>query len=62
MRRRQVSVGQNGLRVGAGVQIKERVPEGCMFLAGGTARATPTACSTAGPVRVQIQKLSEVPA
>ena len=57
----KVSVGQNGTAVEAEVQIKERVPEGVVFLAEGTAEDNANGLLNGGPVRVQIQKLSEVP-
>ena len=58
----KVSVGQNGTVVEAEVQIKERVPEGVVFLAEGTAEDNANGLLNGGPVRVEIRKLSEVPA
>jgi len=58
----KVSVSQNGTAVEAEVQIKERVPEGVVFLAEGTAEGNANGLLNGGPVRVRIQKLSEVPA
>jgi len=58
----RVSVSRNGAAVEAEVQIRERVPEGVVFLAEGTAEANANGLLNGGPARVQIQKLSEVPA
>jgi NADH-quinone oxidoreductase subunit G len=57
----RVLVGQNGAGVEAEVQIKERVPEGVVFMAEGTAEDNANGLLNGGPVRVQIEKLSEVP-
>jgi anaerobic selenocysteine-containing dehydrogenase len=57
-----VRVGQNGASVEARVLIKERVPEGVVFLAEGVAEGNANALLNGGPVRVEIQKLSEVEA
>jgi NADH-quinone oxidoreductase subunit G len=58
----EVRVNQNGTAVTAQVQIKERVPEGVCFLAEGVMEGNANALRNGGPVRVQIEKLSEVPA
>ncbi len=57
-----VRVGQNGSSVEAKVIIKERVPAGVCFLAEGVAPGNANALRNGGPVRVEITKLSEVPA
>ncbi|HEX5929580.1 MAG TPA: molybdopterin dinucleotide binding domain-containing protein, partial [Solirubrobacterales bacterium] len=57
----KVSVGQNGASVEAEVQVKERVPEGVVFLAEGTAEGNANGLLNGGPVRVEVRKLSEVP-
>ena len=57
-----VKVSQNGSSVEAHVQIKERVAEGVCFLAEGTAAGNANALLNGGPVRVEITKLSEIPA
>ncbi len=58
----EVRVGQNGSSVTARVQIRERVPEGVCFLAEGVLEGNANALLNGGPVRVEISKLSEVPA
>ncbi len=55
-----VRVGQNGSALEATVQIKERIAEGTCFLAEGVADGNANALLNGGPVRVEIQKLSEV--
>jgi NADH-quinone oxidoreductase subunit G len=57
-----VKVSQNGSSVEAHVQIRERVAEGVCFLAEGTLAGNANALLNGGPVRVEITKLSEVPA
>jgi NADH-quinone oxidoreductase subunit G len=57
----KVNVNQNGASVEAEVQIKERVPEGVVFLAEGIAEDNANSLLIGGPVRVEIRKLSEVP-
>jgi NADH-quinone oxidoreductase subunit G len=57
----RVLVSQNGANVEGEVQIKERVPEGVVFMAEGTAEGNANGLLNGGPVKVQIQKLSEVP-
>jgi len=57
-----VRVGQNGSSVEAEVLVKERVPEGVCFLAEGVAPGNANALLNGGPVRVEIEKLSEVSA
>ena len=57
----RVSVGQNGAALAAEVQVKERVPEGVVFLAEGTAEDNANGLLNGGPVRVQVKKLGEVP-
>jgi NADH-quinone oxidoreductase subunit G len=49
-------------RVEAEVQVRERVPEGVVFLAEGVADGNANALLSSGPVRVEIEKLSETPA
>jgi NADH-quinone oxidoreductase subunit G len=56
----QVRASQNGSAVEATVLIKERVPAGVCFLAEGVAPGNANALLNGGPVRVQIEKLSEV--
>jgi NADH-quinone oxidoreductase subunit G len=58
----EVRVAQNGSSLTAHVQIRERVPEGVCFLAEGVAEGNANALRGGGPVRVEITKLSEVPA
>jgi len=58
----RVLVSQNGSSVEAEVQIKERVSEGIVFLAEGLAEGNANGLLNGGPVRVEIQKLSEVQA
>jgi NADH-quinone oxidoreductase subunit G len=58
----RVRVGQNGSSVEAEVQVKERVPAGVCFLAEGLADGNANALLNGGPVKVEIQKLSEVQA
>ena len=55
----RVRVGQNGSAVEAEVQIKERVSEGVCFLAEGVSIGNANALLNGGPVRVEIEKLSE---
>jgi NADH-quinone oxidoreductase subunit G len=55
-----VRVGQNGSSVEATVQIKDRVSEGVCFLAEGVSLGNANALLNGGPVRVEIEKLSEV--
>ena len=57
-----VKVGQNGSSVEARVLIKERIPEGVCFLAEGVADGNANGLLNGGPVRVEISKVSEVPA
>jgi NADH-quinone oxidoreductase subunit G len=54
-----VRVGQDGSSVEAEVQIKDRVSEGVVFLAEGVSVGNANALLNGGPVRVEIQKLSE---
>ncbi len=56
----QVRVSQNGSAVEAQVQVKERVPDGVAFLAEGVLDGNANALLNGGPVRVTIEKLSEV--
>jgi NADH-quinone oxidoreductase subunit G len=58
----KVRVGQNGSSVEASVVIKERVPAGVCFLAEGVAPGNANGLLNGGPVRVEITKLTEVPA
>jgi anaerobic selenocysteine-containing dehydrogenase len=58
----KVRVGQNGTGVEAAVQIRERVTEGVCFLAEGVSVGNANALLNGGPVRVEITKLSEIPA
>jgi NADH-quinone oxidoreductase subunit G len=58
----EVRVAQNGSGVTARVQIRERVPQGVCFLAEGVAEGNANALLNGGPVRVEISKLSEIPA
>jgi anaerobic selenocysteine-containing dehydrogenase len=58
----KVKVGQNGSSVEASVVIKERVPAGVCFLAEAVAEGNANALLNGGPVRVEITKLSGVPA
>jgi NADH-quinone oxidoreductase subunit G len=54
----RVRVGRGGVE--AEVQVKERVPEGIVFLAEGLAEGNANALLNGGPVRVDVHKLSEV--
>jgi NADH-quinone oxidoreductase subunit G len=54
-----VRVSQNGTTIVAAVLIKERVSPGTAFMAEGVAEANANALLNGGPVRVQIEKLSE---
>jgi NADH-quinone oxidoreductase subunit G len=56
----RVLVSQNGSSVEAEVRIKERVSEGVVFLAEGLAEDNANGLLNGGPVRVEIQKLSEI--
>ena len=56
----KVLVSQNGASVEAEVQIRERVAEGVVFLAEGLAENNANGLLNGGPVRVEIQKLSEI--
>ncbi|HVW47732.1 MAG TPA: molybdopterin-dependent oxidoreductase, partial [Solirubrobacterales bacterium] len=56
----RVTQGEHGLE--ATVQIRERTPEGVCFLAEGVAPANANALRNGRQVRVQIEKLAEVPA
>jgi NADH-quinone oxidoreductase subunit G len=58
----KVRVGQNGSSVEASVVVKERVPAGVCFLAEGVAPGNANGLLNGGPVRVAIEKLTEVPA
>jgi NADH-quinone oxidoreductase subunit G len=58
----KVRVGQNGASIEAAVQIRERVAEGVCFLAEGVSVGNANALLNGGPVRVEITKLSEIPA
>ncbi|HEU4393688.1 MAG TPA: NADH-quinone oxidoreductase subunit NuoG [Solirubrobacterales bacterium] len=55
----KVSVSQNGSSVEAEVQIKERVPEGVVFLAEGLAEGNANGLLNGGPVEVEVRKLGE---
>ncbi|HEX5526597.1 MAG TPA: NADH-quinone oxidoreductase subunit NuoG [Solirubrobacterales bacterium] len=55
-----VRVSTGGTTVDAQVQIKERVPAGVVFLAEGVAGNNANALLNGGPVKVSIEKLSEV--
>jgi len=57
-----VKVSQNDSSVEATVQIRERVQNGVCFLAEGTVAGNANALLNGGPVKVEIAKLSEVPA
>jgi NADH-quinone oxidoreductase subunit G len=57
-----VRVGQNGAAIEATVQIRERVAPGTCFLAEGVSVGNANALLNGGPVRVEITKLSEIPA
>ncbi len=57
-----VSVSGNHTSVEARVLVKERVPEGVVFLAEGVAEGNANALLNLGPVRVDVSKLSEVTA
>jgi NADH-quinone oxidoreductase subunit G len=57
----RVLVSQNGASVEAEVLIKERVPEGVVFMAEGLAEDNANGLLNGGAVRVQIQKPNEVP-
>jgi len=54
-----VRVSQNGAALTAAVLIKERVTPGTAFMAEGVAEANANALLNGGPVKVQIEKLSE---
>ena len=54
-----VRVSQNGSAVTAAVLIKERVSPGTAFMAEGLAEANANALLNGGPVKVQVEKLSE---
>ena len=58
----KVRVSQNGSSIEAKVLIKERVPEGVCFLIEATAEDNANGLLNGGPVTVEVQKLSEVPA
>jgi NADH-quinone oxidoreductase subunit G len=58
----KVRVSRDGTSVEAEVQIRERTPQGVVFLAEGTAEDNANALLNGAPVRVEITKLSEVPA
>jgi NADH-quinone oxidoreductase subunit G len=53
-----VRVSQNGSSVDATVQVKERVSEGVVFLAEGTAAGNANALLNGGPVQVEITKVN----
>jgi NADH-quinone oxidoreductase subunit G len=55
-----VRVSHNGSGVEAGVQIKERVPAGVVFMAEGILDGNANRLLNGGPVSVEIEKLSEV--
>jgi NADH-quinone oxidoreductase subunit G len=55
----QVRVSQNGNAVDATVQIKERVPQGVVFMAEGVLEGNANSLLNGGPVQVKIEKLSE---
>jgi NADH-quinone oxidoreductase subunit G len=54
-----VRVGRDGSKVEAEVQIKDRVAEGVCFLAEGVSSGNANALLNGGPVKVEIEKLSE---
>ncbi|MGE5408839.1 MAG: molybdopterin oxidoreductase family protein, partial [Syntrophothermus sp.] len=58
----RVRVGRDGAAVEARVVVRERVPNGVCFLAEGVAPGNANALRNGGPARVEIEKLSEVPA
>ncbi|HEV7481553.1 MAG TPA: molybdopterin-dependent oxidoreductase, partial [Solirubrobacterales bacterium] len=58
----RVRAGQNGTGVEATVQIRERVAPGVVFLAEGVSVGNANALLNGDPVRVEITKLSEIPA
>ncbi len=58
----RVLVSHENVSIEAEVQVKERVPDGVVFLAEGLAADNANSLLNGGPVRVQIRKLSEVPA
>jgi len=58
----KVRVSQNGSSLEAQVQIRERITEGTCFLAEGLESDNANALLNGGPIRVEIQKLSEVQA
>jgi NADH-quinone oxidoreductase subunit G len=58
----QVRVSQGDKSVDATVAVKERVPEGVCFLAEGVADGNANSLLNGHQVRVEIEKLSEVPA
>ncbi|MBS1845199.1 MAG: molybdopterin-dependent oxidoreductase, partial [Actinobacteria bacterium] len=58
----KVRVGQMNLSIEATVMVKERIPEGVCFLAEGVAGANANGLLNGHQVRVEIEKLSEVPA
>jgi NADH-quinone oxidoreductase subunit G len=53
----QVRVSQNGNAVDATVQIKERVPQGVVFMAEGVSDGNANSLLNGGPVQVKIEKL-----
>jgi NADH-quinone oxidoreductase subunit G len=54
-----VRVSQNGNALDATVQIKERVPQGVVFMAEGVQDGNANALLNGGPVQVKIEKLTE---
>jgi NADH-quinone oxidoreductase subunit G len=58
----RVRASQNGTSVEATVQIRERVAPGVVFLAEGVSVGNANSLLNGGPVRVEITKLSEIPA
>ena len=58
----QVRVSQGKRSIEATVAIKERVPEGVCFLAEGVAAGNANGLLNGNQVRVEIEKLTEVPA
>src|SRR4029077_4341370 len=57
-----VRVTRSGIGIEATMQIKERVAAGVCFLAEGVAEGNANELLQAGPIWVEITKLSEIPA
>jgi NADH-quinone oxidoreductase subunit G len=56
----RIRVSRNGSGIEAEAKVKERVPQGVVFMAEGVADGNANALLNGGPVQVKIEKLSEV--